>query len=79
METDNLTFETALKNLEQVVDLLEKGDLPLEEALKEFEKGVKLARFCTRKLNEVEGKVNLLIEKGGGEFILEEFKISEGE
>ncbi|MDI3540781.1 Exodeoxyribonuclease 7 small subunit [Koleobacter methoxysyntrophicus] len=79
METDNLTFETALKNLEQVVDLLEKGDLPLEEALKEFEKGVKLARFCTRKLNEVEGKVNLLIEKDGGEFILEEFKISEGE
>ncbi|NPV42452.1 MAG: exodeoxyribonuclease VII small subunit [Firmicutes bacterium] len=79
METDNLTFETALKNLEQVVDLLEKGDLPLEEALKEFEKGVKLARFCTRKLNEVEGKVNLLIEKEGGEFILEEFKISEGE
>jgi len=79
METDNLTFETALKNLEQVVDLLEKGDLPLEEALKEFEKGVKLARFCTRKLNEVEGKVNLLIEKDGGEFILEEFRISEGE
>jgi len=79
METDNLTFETALKNLEQVVDLLEKGDLPLEEALKEFEKGVKLARFCTRKLNEVEGKVNLLIEKDGGEFILEEFKISEVE
>lgn len=51
----------------------------MEEALKKFEKGVKLAQFCTNKINEIEGKISLLIEKDKGEFLLEEFEYIEEE
>ncbi|HHU68758.1 MAG TPA: exodeoxyribonuclease VII small subunit [Thermoanaerobacterales bacterium] len=79
MDKEDITFESALQQLEQIVELLEKGDLPMEEALKKFEKGVKLAQFCTNKINEIEGKISLLIEKDKGEFLLEEFEYIEEE
>ena len=54
-------FEEALQKLEAIVAKMEEGDLPLEEALKAFEEGVKLAKFCTGKLDEAERKVEKLI------------------
>jgi exodeoxyribonuclease VII small subunit len=59
-------FEKALERLEGIVDSLEKGDLPLEESLKIFEEGMELVNFCSRKLEEAEQKVTLLIQEGSG-------------
>jgi exodeoxyribonuclease VII small subunit len=59
-------FETALEELEQVVEQLESGDLALDDSLSAFEKGVGLVKFCNQKLNEVEKKVELLIKDKEG-------------
>jgi exodeoxyribonuclease VII small subunit len=67
-------FETSLKRLEEVVKKLEAGDLSLEDSLKAFEEGVKHAGFCTRKLDEAEKRVELLLKQKDGSFIREEFK-----
>ncbi|MEN6331256.1 MAG: exodeoxyribonuclease VII small subunit [Smithella sp.] len=54
-------FEDALKKLEDIVKKMEAGDLPLEEALKSFEEGIKLIHFCQAKLDEAERRVELLL------------------
>ncbi len=59
-------FEEALQKLEAIVTKMEEGDLELEEALKAFEEGVKLANFCTSKLDEAERKVEKLIRNQAG-------------
>ena len=59
------TFEQALEELEQLVERLEAGDLPLEEALADFERGVKLTRECQQKLASAEQKVKVLMEESG--------------
>jgi exodeoxyribonuclease VII small subunit len=56
----DFTFEAALGRLEQIVDQLEGGGLPLEESLKVFEEGVGLARRCARYLDEAEKRIELL-------------------
>ncbi|MHA0936738.1 exodeoxyribonuclease VII small subunit [Enterobacter kobei] len=55
------SFETALSELEQIVTHLESGDLPLEEALNEFERGVQLARQGQVKLQQAEQRVQILL------------------
>lgn len=60
------TFETALEQLEQLVREIESGDLPLEKSMQKFEEGVKLSKYCARKLDEAENKINLLLEKQNG-------------
>jgi exodeoxyribonuclease VII small subunit len=59
-------FEDSMKELEDIVKRLESGDLPLEESLKIFEKGVALSRFCFKKLEEAEKRVSILIKDEGG-------------
>jgi exodeoxyribonuclease VII small subunit len=54
------TFEEALSRLEVLVVKLEAGDLPLEEALRAFEEGVRLSRLCAARLEDVERRVHLL-------------------
>ena len=61
------TFEESMKQLEQIVEELEDGDLPLEDALKKFEEGVGLSKFCFQKLDETEKKVSLLLKEPGGQ------------
>lgn len=56
-------FEDALEKLEDIVKKMEAGDLPLEEALKSFEEGVKLIRFCQAKLDEAQRRVEMLLGK----------------
>ncbi len=65
--SDSLTFEQAYERLEQIVQALDEGDLKLDELETKFEEGMKLAAFCSKRLEKVELKVNLLIEKAGGE------------
>jgi len=72
-EQGDKNFETALEDLEQVVEQLESGDLALEDSLAAFEKGVGLAKFCNQKLNEVEKKVELLIKDKEGKLQLKAF------
>jgi exodeoxyribonuclease VII small subunit len=59
-------FESALARLEKIVTDLEKGDLPLEDALKRFEEGVHLSKSCLKVLEEAEQKVEILLEDKGG-------------
>lgn len=56
-----------MKKFEKVVEELESEELPLEKGLKKFEEGIALSKFCSRKLEEIEAKVNQLVEdsKGG--------------
>jgi exodeoxyribonuclease VII small subunit len=58
-------FEQSLEELEKVVERLEQGDLPLEEALKTFERGVELARNCQAALKSAQQKVEILQKRGG--------------
>jgi len=63
------TFEEAMKELEQVVVELEKGDLSLDTAISKFESGIKLSKECESKLDAAEKKINMLV--GSGEEMVE--------
>ena len=58
-------FEVSLTELEQLVDRMEQGNLPLEESLKLFERGVALTRSCQKALKDAEQKVHILLEENG--------------
>jgi len=58
-------FEECLQRLENIVDELEKGNVPLEQALKLFEEGLQLSTSCRRELEEAEGKVEILLKQNG--------------
>lgn len=60
-------FEDALAELEQLVNQLEQGDIPLEESLKSFERGVSLTRTCQQALQDAEQKVQILMAKNGSQ------------
>ncbi len=58
-------FEECLQNLESIVDKLEKGNVPLEQALKLFEQGIELSNTCRKELEEAEGRVEILLKQNG--------------
>ena len=58
-------FEKALAELETLVERLERGDLPLDEALKTFERGVALTRHCQASLQAAQQRVEILLKKTG--------------
>jgi len=60
------TFEGAMKRLEQIVQDLESGDLSLEKTIKKFEEGVQLSKICSKKLDETEKKINILLQDKEG-------------
>ena len=60
-------FETALAELEALVEKMEQGDMSLDESLKQFERGIKLTRSCQQSLRDAEQKVQVLLEKNGQE------------
>ncbi len=70
-----LSFEEALKQLEEIVRDLEMGQLSLDESLKKFEEGIKLSRLCNKRLMVTQQKVQKLVEKD--DKIVEEPFISE--
>jgi exodeoxyribonuclease VII small subunit len=71
-----VNLEKSLTDLEEIVEELESGDLPLEKAMKKFEEGIKLTRNCQTALKEAEQKVEILLKSAGGED-LEDFEIDE--
>jgi exodeoxyribonuclease VII small subunit len=59
-------FEKKLTDLETIVQKLEQGELPLEESVRLFEEGMKLSDDCKKELDTAEGRVQLLVDQGGG-------------
>jgi len=64
-EKKSADFEAALGRLEELVGEMEGGELSLEKMIKHFEEGSKLVGLCTKKLNEVEQKIEKLVKKDG--------------
>jgi exodeoxyribonuclease VII small subunit len=58
-------FEECLTRLEQILEELEKGDIPLERSLQLFEEGMKLSTSCRKELEEAEGRVEILLKRNG--------------
>jgi len=65
MAEKTIDFEKSLERLETLVNEMESGDLPLEEMIKHFEEGSKLVTLCSKKLTEVEQKIEKLVKKDG--------------
>lgn len=59
------TFESALGRLEELVNEMENGRLSLDDMAARFEEGTALSAFCEKKLNEVERKISLLMDREG--------------
>ncbi len=69
-----IKFEEALSKLEGIVEGLEQGKISLEDSLKKYEEGIKLARFCSKKLDEAEQKIEVLTKDSSGKPKREAFK-----
>jgi len=63
-ETSIKDFEAAIAELESIVKKLEEGELPLEQSLELYERGMKLSRFCHSRLEEAERRIEVLNERG---------------
>lgn len=61
-----IKFEEALTKLEKIVDGLESGELPLEEAIAKYEEGMKLSKICSQKLEEAREKIEILVKSDKG-------------
>ena len=70
---ENLNFETAMKQLEEIANQLEKNDLDLDKAVEKFEEGMKLSKKCSEILENAEKKITILINDGKDNFSEEEF------
>jgi exodeoxyribonuclease VII small subunit len=73
------TFESAMRRLESIVHELESGALSLDDALKKFQEGVKLSRFCSSKLDETEKRVSMLLKDEEGKVHAEPFSPEKNE
>lgn len=71
-----LTFEEAMEQLEQIVEKLEEGDVPLEKAIEFYQEGMKLSKTCHDKLKKVEKQMDKIVKENGE---LEPFVIEEDE
>ena len=72
---ENFSFEQALKRLEEIVETLEAGNISLEESIKIYQEGIALSKLCCGKLEEAEGKVMAIMNRGSEQ--MEEFSISQ--
>ena len=73
MKTQTETFETALKKLEETVEKLEQGTIPLNEALKTFESGVHWSRECKKFLDNADQRIQKILKNENGEYEQKEF------
>ncbi len=70
-------FEDKLKKLEELVSSLDRDDLSLDESIEIFEKGIKLSKECSEKLENAEKKINILLSDESGNLKEEKFETSE--
>ncbi len=71
------SFEDAISELKVIIEKLEGGNLSLEESLTLFEKGTQLINLCHKKLNEVEKRIEILVESPNGEVLQKGFDLEE--
>lgn len=69
MKEKNLSYEDALKELEEIVEELEKDEISLNESVNTFKRGVELYKYCNNLLSNVEGQVKLLLNDGDDEIV----------
>ena len=74
---EGISFEEAMKQLEETVDSLEGGTLGLEESLRTFERGMSLVRICQKKLEDAETKIAQLVEAKDGGLVTESFRVGD--
>lgn len=74
-----MTFEQAMLELEQITKQLESGEIPLDDSLKLFEKGVELTRFCSNALEDAQQKIAILTKDNEGNMKAKLFSAEEGE
>lgn len=65
-EKNTINFEETMKELEQIANDLEKGDLNLEESVSKFEQGMKLSKECNEILENAEKRITILLQKEDG-------------
>lgn len=75
MANDNKSFEELITRLEEIVNMLDEGNLPLEKSLELFEEGISLARRCSSILNDARGKLEKMISTDDGGIKFEDFEI----
>ena len=68
------SFEASLEALEQIVQELEQGELPLEKSLELFEQGIRLSRECQERLSQAERRIEVLLRDNQGRVTVSEFK-----
>ena len=73
MKEQELNFEETMKNLEKIVQELEKGDLNLDDSIAKFEEGMKLSKNASKYLEEAEKKITMLVQDEEGNIQEEEF------
>jgi exodeoxyribonuclease VII small subunit len=73
------SFEQALKALEQIVAELESGELALEQAIRKFEEGMELSRYCAQRLEETERKITQLVRDESGGTVEKPFNPESGQ
>ncbi len=73
MTNRNLSYEEALKELEQIIEELEGDDLSLKDSLEKFKRGVFLYNYCNEILRNVEGEIKILIEDENGDLEEKDF------
>ena len=76
---EDFKLEKAVEKLEKIVEVLESGEIPLDEALKKYEEGVKLARLCNQKLAQAEKRIEVLTRQLSGQLVAEPFNPEEEE
>ncbi len=62
---NNLTFEESLEQLEEIVEKLEKGDVPLDDAIDQFNNAMQLVKICNEKLTKAEDSIAKIVEENG--------------
>ena len=70
------SFEASLEGLEEIVQQLEGGDLPLEKSLELFEQGIKLSRQCQERLSQAERRIEVLLRDNQGRPVVSAFEDS---
>lgn len=63
---EDMKFEDAMGELEKIVESMQDGKLPLDESIRKFEEGVGLIRICQKRLEDAEGKINMLVRDSNG-------------
>lgn len=76
---EGMSFEDALRQLEDILAMLESGELELEQSLRLFQSGMELSVYCQQLLKEAEGRIQKLVQKPDGELLLLELTVEASE